>query len=98
MMLYDMIRYVILCCRMMIHELMRNNVYVMMCGLMDSSMISHSCVDDCCSCVFDSSLMMRRSISQYSIGCIVFYNIQYSTVQYSIVHSSIPYIMVTAVP
>ena len=49
----------------------RNNVYVMMCGLMDSSMISHSCVDDCCSCVFDSSLMMRRSISQYSIGCIV---------------------------
>jgi hypothetical protein len=48
-------------------------------------MISHSCVDDCCSCVFDSSLMMRRSISQYSIGCIVFYNIQYSTVQYSIV-------------
>jgi len=33
----------------------RNNVYVMM----------------CCSCVFDSSLMMRRSISQYSIGRIV---------------------------
>ena len=46
------------------------NVYEMMCGLMYPSIVSCSSVDDDCSAVLDSLLMMRWSISQYGIECI----------------------------